>query len=158
MDEKQLEVADHMVVTMEFTLRVDGEVIEDTVESEPIQFLQGSGQVLPALEKQLYGMQVGDGKTIVLMPEEGYGVVDQEAYGDYDRGEFPKEIPLQPGVELQLKDQDGETHYARIDSVNAHHVRLDFNPPLAGKELHFKVRIVGLRNATADEIQHGHAH
>jgi FKBP-type peptidyl-prolyl cis-trans isomerase SlyD len=155
---KRLTVANNLVVTMEYTLKVDGEVIEDTQESEPIQFLQGAGQVLPALEGQLYGMSVGESKELTLQPEEGYGLVDEEAISDYDRNEFPKDIPLQPGVELELKDQDGDTHFARVVAVDDNHVRLDFNPVLAGKSLQFNIRIVALRNATAEEIEHGHAH
>lgn len=155
---KRLTVADNIVVTMEYALKVDGEVIEDTQESEPIQFLQGAGQILPALEGQLYGMSVGDSKELVLQPEEGYGLVDEDAISDYDRKEFPKEIPMQPGVELELKDQDGATHYARIVAVDDNHVRLDFNPALAGKTLHFSIRIVALRDGSAEEIEHGHAH
>jgi FKBP-type peptidyl-prolyl cis-trans isomerase SlyD len=157
-ENERLNVSDNMVVTMEFTLTVENTVIEDTADSEPIQFLQGVGQILPALEKRLYGMEVGDQKTIILNPEEGYGLLDEEAYADYDRSEFPAEIPLKPGVELQIKDEEGTNHYARIEAVDARNVRLNFNQPLAGKELTFKVRIVALRNATSDEIKHGHAH
>jgi len=157
-EKKRLTVADNLVVTMEYVLKVDGEVIEDTQESEPIQFLQGSGQVLSALEGQLYGMSVGDSKNIDLPPEEGYGMIDENAIADYDRSEFPKDIPLQPGVELELTDQDESRHYARIVAVDDNHVRLDFNPPLAGKSLHFSIRIVALRTATDEEIEHGHAH
>lgn len=157
-EKKRLTVADNLVVTMEYTLQVEGEVIEDTQESEPIQFLQGAGQVLPALEGQLYGMAVGDSKELTLPPEEGYGLVDEDAISDYERSEFPDDIPLQPGVELELKDQDGDIHYARIIAADDHNVRLDFNPALAGKALNFLVRIVALRNATPEEIEHGHAH
>jgi len=156
-EQKRLVVADDMVVTMEFVLRVDGEVIEDTAESEPIHFLQGTGQVLPGLEKELYGMGVGDSKTVELAPEDGYGPADEEAFDDMDRSEFPQEIPLQPGVELQLKDKDGQNHYARIESVEGDTVRLNYNHALAGKALHFKLRIVGIRSATEAEKDQGYA-
>ena len=155
---KRLTVADNVVVSMDFVLKADGEVIEDSSTSEPIQFLQGTGQVLPSLEGQLYGMAVGDHKEITLTPAEGYGEENKDAYSDVPRSEFPKEIPLQPGIELQLKDEDGDVHYARIEKVDARHVRLNFNHALAGKELHFDVRIVALRNASPEEIEHGHAH
>jgi FKBP-type peptidyl-prolyl cis-trans isomerase SlyD len=157
-EKKHLTIADNVVVTMEYTLKVDDEVIEDTQESEPIQFLQGAGQVLPALEGQLYGMSVGESKDLILQPEEGYGPVDEDAISDYERTDFPTDIPLQPGVELELKDPDGEVHFARIVAVDDNHVRLDFNPALAGKSLHFSIHIVALRSATAEEIEHGHAH
>jgi FKBP-type peptidyl-prolyl cis-trans isomerase SlyD len=157
-EKKRLTVADNIVVTMDFVLKVDDEVIEDSAETDAVQFLQGAGQVLPALEGQIYGMAVGDSKEVVLSPAEGYGDVDPEAFQDVPRSEFAKEIPLQPGVELQLKDKEGHTHYARIDAVDAKHVRLDFNHTLAGKTLHFDIRIAALRTATPEEIEHGHAH
>lgn len=155
---QQLKVADDLVVTMAYTLTVEGEVVDSSEDSEPIQFLQGAGHILPALESELYGMAVGDEKDVTLSPEDGYGELDEEAYADIPRSEFPKEIPLQPGVELQIKDQDGEIHYARIDSADAHNVRLNMNHPLAGKELNFLVRISGLRTASPEEVDHGHVH
>lgn len=155
-----LRVEDDIVVTMAYRLSVDGEVIEDS-ESEDgsrIEFIQGAGQVLPALEKQLYDLAVGDQKDITLQPEDGYGMPDPDAFADIPRGEFPPEIPLQPGVELQLKDEDGELQYAVIESVDGQNVRLNFNHQLAGKVLDFFVHIVGLRTATPEELEHGHVH
>lgn len=157
-ENKRLTVSDNIVVTLEYTLKVDDEVIEDTKESEPIQFLQGAGQVLPALEGQLYGMAVGDRKELTISPEDGYGQIDEDAISDYARSEFPDEIPLEPGVELELKDEEGQSFFARILAVDDNFVRLDFNPPLAGKSLLFDVRIAALRTATDEEIEHGHAH
>src|SRR3990172_7901368 len=75
-EKKRLVVADNVVVTMDLVLKVDNQVVEDTAESDAIQFLQGVGQVLPALEGQLYGMAVGDRKEIVLSATEGYGEID----------------------------------------------------------------------------------
>ena len=157
-EKKRLVVADNVVVTMDLVLKVDNQVVEDTAESDAIQFLQGVGQVLPALEGQLYGMAVGDRKEIVLSATEGYGEIDDDAISDIPLSEFPKDIPLKKGTELQLKDQDGKVQYARIEAVDAHNVRLNFNHVLAGKELKFHVRIVALRTATPEEIEHGHAH
>ena len=155
---KPLKVEENMVVTMDFKLTVDGEVIEDSSESEPIQFLQGAGQVLAALEEQLDGMVVGDEKQVTLQPADGYGELDPEAYSDIDRSEFPEEIPMEVGIELELRDQDGDVHYAVIEEVKPDTVRLNFNHMLAGKVLEFSVHIVALREASADEIEHGHAH
>ncbi len=151
-------VADNLVVTMEYTLTVEGEVVDSSEDSEPIQFIQGAGHILPALEDELYGMAVGDEKEIALLAEDGYGEVDEEAFADIPRSEFPAQIPLKPGIELQLKDQDGETHYARIESADGENVRLNMNHPLAGKELNFSVQISALRTATAEELEHGHVH
>ena len=155
-----LRVADDIVVTMAYRLSVDGEVIEDSESEEGsrIEFIQGAGMVLPALEEHLYGLVVGDQKDITLQPEEGYGVPDPDAFADIPRSEFPSEIPLQPGVELQLKDEDDELQYAVIESVDNQNVRLNFNHQLAGKVLDFSVHIVSLRTATPEELEHGHVH
>ncbi len=156
--QQPLKVEDGLVVTLDFKLTVDGELIEDTENDEPIQFIQGEGQLLPALEKHLYGMTVGDKKQAILTPTEGYGDYDPDAFNDVPRSEFPKEIPLKPGVELQLKDQDGEVHYAAIEAVDDYNVRLNFNHVLAGKDLHFALHIVALRTPTPEELDHGHVH
>jgi FKBP-type peptidyl-prolyl cis-trans isomerase SlyD len=113
--------------------------------------------VPPGLEKQLYDMSVGEGKIVELAPEDGYGLADKEAFSELERGEFPKEIPLQPGVELQMKDEDGQNHYAWIESVEGDKVRLNFNHALAGKTLHFDLRVVGIRSATEEEKEQGYA-
>jgi FKBP-type peptidyl-prolyl cis-trans isomerase SlyD len=77
---------------------------------------------------------------------------------DVPRDQFPKEIPMDVGTELQVQDKSGEPMFARIAEVGAQTVRLDFNHPLAGKDLHFVVKVVGLREATQEEIAHGHVH
>lgn len=158
-DKKQLmTVADDLVVTMAYTLSVEGEVVDSSEENEPIQFIQGAGHILPALEEQIYGMAVGEEKEVTLSAGDGYGEMDPEAFADIPRKEFPAQIPLKPGVELQLKDQDGEVHYARIESIEGDQIRLNMNHPLAGKELNFVVQIEALRTATSEELEHGHVH
>lgn len=156
--EKPQLVADDVVVTMEYTVKVDGEVVDSSDDHEPIEFLQGHSQVISGLEKQLYGMAVGDSKSFVVAPREGYGERDADAIADIPRSEFPDDIPLEPGVELQMEDEDGDVMNAVIVSAGDKTIRLDFNHPLAGKELHFSVQVIGLRQATAEELEHGHAH
>jgi FKBP-type peptidyl-prolyl cis-trans isomerase SlyD len=155
---KRLAVEDDMVVTLSYTLKVDDQVVDTSDEGDDLQFIQGAGEILPALEEQLYGMQVGDTKQLKLQPLDGYGEVDPEAFAKIPRADFPKEIPLKAGVELELKDDDNETHYARVESVSKDQVTLNFNHPLAGKELDFTVRVVALRVASVAELDHGHVH
>jgi len=155
-----LTVVNDLVVTMDYRLVVDGETIEDSKaeNGEAIQFIQGAGHVLEALEGAIAGMTVGDRKHVTIQPEDGYGVYDEEAVEDVPSDEFPKEIPLEAGVELQMQDTDGDYHYAVIDSVEGDVVHLNFNHPLAGKVLEFDVHIIGLRTATPEEMEHGHVH
>jgi FKBP-type peptidyl-prolyl cis-trans isomerase SlyD len=156
--DKPTSVEDNVVVTMDYTLKVEGEVVDTSQDSEPLQFIQGQGQLIPGLERELYGMEVGDAKDVVVRAAEGYGEEDPAAFADIPRSEFPPQIPLEPGVELQLTNQDGEQMQAYIESVGNEDVRLNFNHPLAGKELHFQVEVVDLRQATPDELDHGHVH
>ena len=155
---KRLAVEDDIVVTLSYTLKVDNKVVDSSDEGDDLQFIQGAGEILPALEEQLYGLMVGDAKQVTLQPVDGYGEVDPEAFAEIPKDEFPAEIPLKAGSELELKDEDNEVHYARIDSVSKENVTLNFNHPLAGKELDFAMRVVALRLATAEELDHGHVH
>lgn len=151
-------VQDNTVVSLDYTLTVDGGIVDQSDENEPIQFLQGHGQIIPGLEKQLYGMSIGESKKVVVPPAEGYGDADEDAFADIPRNEFPPQIPLEEGVALQLRDQSGEVIDAYIVDVKMDTVRLSFNHPLAGKELHFSVTVTDLRDATEDELAHGHVH
>ena len=152
------EIGEDTVVTLEYTLTVNGEVVDTSEGGRPIQFIQGQQQIIKGLEDELYGMSIGETKDVIVEPEAGYGDVDPENFAEIPRDQFPSEIPLEPGVELELKDEDGEIIDARIISVEDDVVRLDFNHPLAGEQLHFQVKIVDLREATPEELDHGHVH
>jgi FKBP-type peptidyl-prolyl cis-trans isomerase SlyD len=156
--EKPTHVAKDMVVSLDYTLKVDGEVVDSSEKSEPIQFIQGHGHIVSGLENELYGMQVGEQKQVSVSAQDGYGEVDKSAYADVPRDEFPPDIPLKTGIGLQLRDQDGNVMEGYIREVGEKSVRLDFNHPLAGKDLDFSVEVVDLRHATAEELSHGHVH
>ena len=151
-------IKDDMVVSMDYTLHVDGEVVDSSNGKEPIEFLQGGGEIVYGLEQALYGMAAGESKHVVVVAEEGYGDVDPEAYGEFPLREFPEDVPLEPGVELNIRDEDGHSLEAVIESVGKNTVRLNFNHPLAGKDLRFDVTVVGMRAASKEELSHGHAH
>ncbi len=153
-----LKVDDGKVVSMHYTLHVDGQVVDSSEGGEPLQFIQGMGHIIPGLEQQLYDMQVGESKSITVPPKEGYGETDEAAFMDVPREAFPGNVPLDKGTELELRDQGGHPVYARIDDVTDQNVRLNMNHPLAGKELNFDVKIAGLRQATDEEVSHGHVH
>ena len=158
--QKSQTIGDGHVVTLGYTLTVDGRVI-DTSEgagNAPVVFIQGTEQVVPGLENALYGMAVGDSKNVVVLPAEGYGEYDPEAFDDVPRSEFPPEIPIKPGVILHLRDNDDEVYETTVVSVDKDTVRLTFNHPLAGKELHFSVTVLAVREATTEELEHGHVH
>ena len=155
---KPKEIADNVVVSLRYTLTVDGEVIDYTEDDEAIEFLQGYGNIIPGLEHELDGMQIGEKKQVSVPTAEAYGEYDQEEIRDVPRSEFPPDVPLAPGVELELTDTDGDILYAKVVSIAKDTVKLDFNHPLAGKELHFYVEIADLRPPTEEELEHGHVH
>jgi FKBP-type peptidyl-prolyl cis-trans isomerase SlyD len=153
-----LVVADDLVVSLAYKLTVENEVVDASEEGEPLEFLQGHGEIIPGLEKQLYGLAIGDAKQVDVGAAEAYGPIDPEALMDVPREQFPTEIPLEIGTVLQVKDSDGEVHNARISKVDAKSIQLDFNHPLAGKDLSFAITVVDLRQATEEELEHGHSH
>lgn len=155
---KPIVIADDVVVTLDYTLTVDGEVVDSTAGIDPISFLQGYEDILPGLEKELYGMKVGDQKKVSIKAKDAYGEIDPEAVVDVPRTDIPKDIPLKPGIELQVTNEDGELIDAVITSISKDSVRLDFNHPLAGKNLSFEVTVVDLRTAEPEELEHGHVH
>ncbi|HMN61167.1 MAG TPA: peptidylprolyl isomerase [Anaerolinea sp.] len=151
-------VADDVVVSLEYTLTVDGEVVDSTEGDDPIEFLQGHENIIPGLEQQLYGLKVGDKKQVSVLAKDAYGEIDPDAVVEVPRRDIPKDIPIKLGVELTVKNEDGELLDARITSIAKETVQLDFNHPLAGKDLNFDVTVVGLRAAEAEELEHGHVH
>jgi len=151
-------VDDGQVVSMHYTLHVNGQVLDSSEGGEPLQFIQGMGHIIPGLEHELYEMKIGDSKKVVVAAKDGYGEIDTEAFMDVPRDSFPPEVPVEIGTELELRDQSDHPVYARIETITEENVRLNMNHPLAGKELHFDVKIEDLRPATEEEVSHGHVH
>lgn len=151
-------VADNLVVTLDYTLIVEDEVLESTSEGEAIEFIQGIGQIIPGLEEALYGMELGEKKTVSIAPEDAYGEYDQESTQVAPKDEFSEEIPLEVGTFLDLEDDEGEILSAQIIAADEDTVTLDFNHPLAGKTLTFEITVSGLREASPEELEHGHVH
>jgi FKBP-type peptidyl-prolyl cis-trans isomerase SlyD len=151
-------VQNGVVVSMEYTLRIEGEVIDSSEGQEPLEFLTGYGNIISGLENQMIGMKVGDNKNVIIAPADGYGEYDDEAYLDVPRDQFPNDMQVEEGIELTVRDDSGEGRYARVESIEEGTVRLNFNHPLAGDELQFDVKVIALREPTAEELDHGHVH
>lgn len=156
--QKPTTVADDVVVSIEYTLTVDGEVVDASEENEPLEYIQGYQNIISGLEREMTGMKIGDSKDVKVKPVDGYGELDPDALIEIPRSEFPKDFDLKPGVDLQLQNQDGELLNAVVVAVVGNQVKLDLNHPLAGKELFFQVKVVDLRDATEEELEHGHVH
>ncbi len=147
-----------LVVAMDYRLLIDGEVVDSSEGQEPLEFLQGHSNIIPGLEREMLGMKIGESKDVVVQPTEGYGEFDPEAFIEIPQNQFPDHIPVEVGTELQVENEEGQPTYARIDKVENNIVKLNFNHPLAGKELHFSVQVVALRAPSEEELEHGHVH
>jgi len=154
----QATVQNNQVVSMEYTLWVDGEVLDTSDGVGPLEFLAGHGNIISGLEREMIGMKVDDSKEVQIAPADAYGEYDEKAFMDVPSREIPKDMEITVGVELSVSDQSGENRYARVETVGKDAIRLNFNHPLAGKELKFKVKVVGLREPTQEELDHGHVH
>jgi FKBP-type peptidyl-prolyl cis-trans isomerase SlyD len=159
MTNSELKVTDGLVVSLDYTLRLDdGEVIDTSTGQAPLEFLQGQGQIIPGLEQALYGMAVDDRKDVVVAPADGYGELDPDAFELVDRDVFPPDLDLRPGIGLRMRDDSGQALDAYVAEVRPDAVLLDFNHPLAGETLYFQVKVAGLRSASSEELAHGHVH
>lgn len=134
-------------VTLEYTLKLDDQSVVDTnVGGEPIKVMQGKHEIVPGLEKALEGMTVGEKKQVIVTPAEAYGTVDPKAFQEVDRKMVPTDAQ-KVGAQLEGKTSDGRTVYPRISEVKNETVVLDFNHPLAGKTLHFDVKVLDVAQA-----------
>jgi len=144
-----------IVVTMAYTLTSEGEIIASTDEGESLVFIQGFGSIIPGLEQHLYGLVEGERKKIFVPHEEAYGAYDIDQIVPIPLSEFPDELDLEPGLVLEMKDNDGDIVFAKVISVGKSRVKMDFNHPLAGVDLDFEVSILALREASSKELEQG---
>ena len=149
-------VEDNVVVTMVYTLIVDGETINSTAEGEALVFIQGYGSIIPGLENSLYGMEIGSSRPIRVPASDAYGEYELDNISSIPLSEFPEDLNLTSGMELEMEDKDGDIVYGKIVSIGKSRVKMDFNHPLAGKDLDFEVTILDLRQATEKELEQGY--
>lgn len=145
-----------MIVCLDYKLRLDDdEVVDSSEDRDPIEFVQGQGQIVPGLEEELYGMQAGDGKSVVVEPAKGYGERNPEANQVVPRDAFEEDVELKPGMPIQVSDGSGRRATAFLAEVGDDSVKLDFNHPLAGERLHFDVEVVDVREPDASDMMSG---
>lgn len=147
------------VVRIHYVLRAEsGEVLDSSEASEPLEYLHGAQNIVPGLEQGLLGAQTGAKLRVKVPPEQGYGPRAPDAVHAFPRDAFPKDMPVEAGMSFQAEGEDGHSLPAWVTSVEGDKVMVDFNHPLAGQTLDFEVTIAGMRDATAEELAHGHPH
>jgi FKBP-type peptidyl-prolyl cis-trans isomerase SlyD len=151
-----MNISQDKVVEIEYTLTVNNEIVDQSESGEPLVYLQGHGNIIPGLESALMGKAPGEKVQVTVQPEDGYGERDDEAVQVIDREDFDDDVEV--GATYFAQAEDGSVTPFTVMSMDGEDVTVDFNPPLAGEVLHFDVNIISVRDATADEITHGHPH
>ena len=148
------------VVSFHYTLKNNkGEVLDSSSGSEPLSYLEGSGQIIPGLEEQLALLSVGDKRTVSVEASRAYGAHEAELVMEVPRSRLPKTEGLEVGDQFAGRGPDGEAGAVfTVVSMTEESVTLDGNHPLAGQDLTFEIEITAMRAATKDELAHGHAH
>ena len=121
-------------------------------------FIQGRGNIIPGLEKALEGMKAGESCDVSVKPEDGYGVHQAEGIQEIPKEALQGIENIEIGMELQSQDEQGNPFIVRVEEIKDDVVIINANHPLAGQTLHFNVSIESVREATADELEHGHVH
>ena len=155
MESEKMVVGQDRVVHLDYVLTVDGDIADSTAGREPLPYLHGHNNLVKGLEDQLEGMQIGEGKTVTVAPEDAYGLLDETAFMDMERSKFPENFEFNTGRPLRLNTGDGRIVSATISEVKNDVVVLDFNHPLAGKTLTFEVSISDIREASEIELSVG---
>ena len=155
-----MQVKKDRVVAMEYKLTLDsGSVIDSSSnQKKPLVFLVGHNQLISGLENSLLGMKIGDKKSVVVPPKKGYGVRDENLVQTVPRSQLPPEIALYEGQILTGKNDKSQKIEVTVKTFDENQVELDLNHPLAGMNLNFDVEIKNVREATVEELEHGHVH
>lgn len=131
-------------VSIEYTLKLDdGSVADTNVDGDPLVYEHGTGQILPALERQLESMEVDGTRSVTLSAEEAYGKVDKELFQNVEPDVIPEEA-RKTGTTLVSEDKDGRRKVLRVHEVHPDRIVLDFNHQLAGERLHFDVKVLAI--------------
>jgi FKBP-type peptidyl-prolyl cis-trans isomerase SlyD len=153
-----MEITVGVVVQIHYTLTDEGgDVLDSSVGNEPLAYIQGKGNIIPGLEQALNGKNVGDRFTVTIAPEQAYGARDEALVLTVPRNAFEGVDDIQPGMRFQTRTAQG-VHTFTVAEVAADQVVIDGNHPLAGQPLTFDVEVTDVREATADELDHGHVH
>ena len=153
-----MQVADNTVVSFDYVLTSeDGNVIDSNEGAGPLAYIHGQGQIVRGLEDALAGRAVGDKFQVTVSPDKAYGVRDSALVQVVSRDMFESVHELEVGMRFRATLEDGE-HLFTIVSLDGKQVTIDGNHPLAGSTLNFDVTVVNIREATAEELSHGHVH
>ena len=148
-----MNIADKIYVTIDYTLTLEsGQEIDKSPEGQPLGFITGTGQIIPGLEKALLGRIAGDSAKVVVEPEDAYGPVKDDLFQEVPNSQFPSDVDVKAGMAFEAQGPNGPfmITVAKINDNDT--VTVDLNHPMAGKQLHFDVNVVEVREPTAEEL------
>ena len=152
-------IKDNSAVSFHYTLTDDdGQQLDSSVGKEPLAYLHGAGNIIPGLENALTGKAVGDAMTVAVSAAEGYGEVQKELIQDVPRSSFQGIDEIEIGMQFEAQTGQGGAVPVTVTAVTDETITVDGNHPLAGKNLNFDVTIEAIRDATEEELEHGHVH
>ncbi|MEH6564106.1 MAG: peptidylprolyl isomerase [Halopseudomonas sp.] len=154
-----MQIAANKAVSIDYTLtNAEGEVLDSSNGGAPLVYLHGAGNIIPGLEKALEGKQAGDAVNVTVEPAEAYGEFNAELIAVLGRNMFEGVDELEVGMQFHASGPDGSMQIVTIKALEGDEVTVDGNHPLAGEQLTFDVKVVDVREATEDEMAHGHIH
>lgn len=153
-----MQIKKNTVVTFDYTLKDDdGNILDTSKGRQPLKYLHGNGNLISGLENALEGKEKGASFHITIKPEDGYGPVNQDLIQEVPKDLFEDSENLEIGMQFQAQTEQG-AYILTIVDIKSNTVVVDGNHPLAGKNLNFDIDILDVREATKEEIMHGHAH
>lgn len=153
-----MQIREKTVVSIDYVLTdASGEVLDRSEEGSPLAYLQGASNIIPGLEKALEGCSAGDSLKVEVAPSDGYGEYDDGLVQVVSRDLFENADALEPGMRFEAKSDSGSL-VVTVTDISDNGVTVDGNHPLAGQTLSFDVTVAGVREATEEEVEHGHVH
>ena len=153
-----MQIADKMVVTIDYTLKDDDGTVLDSSTDGQFAYLHGAHNIIPGLENALSGKSAGDELEVSVSPAEGYGERNDSMIQAVPRDMFDSEHEIQVGMQFHAESPEGEMIVVTVTDIDGDNITVDGNHPLAGVNLNFGVKIVDVREASQEEIDHGHVH
>jgi len=154
-----VKIQDNCVVSIHYTLTDDdGKVIDSSEGRDPLKFLAGAGNIIPGLERELTGCEAGEEKKVVVQPADGYGEYHADLVQTLPHEAFTGVDKVEVGMEFQAQGPSGQVQHVVVKDVSDDGITIDGNHQLAGKVLNFAVSVEEVREATAEEVDHGHVH
>lgn len=147
-----MKIAKNLFVAIEYCLSLDsGEEVDRSRTGNPLNFITGTGQIISGLEKEIMGMEAGDSANITVEPDDAYGPAREDLLHEIPRSQFPPDVDIKSGLKLQAQSPNGPIMIL-VKTVEDDTVTVDLNHPLAGQRLHFDVKIVEVREPSAQEL------